>query len=48
MIFGEMDMNVDPTLGCIAIILEFEAVMMLIGDTGRRWVICCRGQRGKP
>ena len=31
MIFREMDMNIDPTLGRIAIIFEFETVVMLIG-----------------
>ena len=31
MIFREMDVNIDPTLGRIAIIFEFETVVVLIG-----------------
>ena len=31
MIFREMDMNIDPTLGRITIIFEFETVVVLVG-----------------
>ena len=31
MTFREMDMNIDPTLRGIAIVFEFETVVMLIG-----------------